>query len=245
MVMVDRFAADVGVAAIGEVDALDHAQRREQVQGTEDGGSADPEPAIARGVDEVGGGEVAVVMGDELGDLAPRLRKPVAGAIEGGHQRDGISHGSLSVPWSRRRSWPRSGRDGVGRGTRCAARGPSATRNTSVSTSTIVAPLAASSQNDRYRPATAEPAPIITARPIILPNRTVSSWAAAAGVTSIATTRMIPTAWRLITIVSATRARNTYSTNPCQMRNTRRRADRRWRTATPSRARRRRGGRSC
>ena len=35
------------------------------------------------------------------------------------------------------------------------------------------------------------------------PNRKVSSWAVAAGVVSIATTRMIPTAWRLTTMVSA------------------------------------------
>ena len=42
-------------------------------------------------------------------------------------------------------------------------------------------------------------------------NRTVTSCAVAAGVMSIATTRMIPTAWRLTTIVSATSARNRYS----------------------------------
>ena len=48
-----------------------------------------------------------------------------------------------------------------------------------------------------------------TAIAISRPNRSVSSWAVAAGVTSIATTRMIPTAWRLTTIVIAMSARKT------------------------------------
>jgi hypothetical protein len=56
-----------------------------------------------------------------------------------------------------------------------------------------------------------------TAPSINRPKRTVSSCAVAAGVTSIATTRMIPTACRLTTIVSATSARNTYSSRPTAM----------------------------
>jgi hypothetical protein len=60
-----------------------------------------------------------------------------------------------------------------------------------------VAPDATSSQCDTYRPSTAETTPTTTAVRIIDPNRLVRSWAVAAGVTSIATTRMIPMAWRL------------------------------------------------
>ena len=48
-------------------------------------------------------------------------------------------------------------------------------------------------------------------------KRTTSIWAVAAGVTSIATTRMIPTAWRLTTIVRATSARNRYSSRSTGM----------------------------
>ena len=55
--------------------------------------------------------------------------------------------------------------------------------------------------------------PIPAATRISRENRFVSSWAVAAGVTSIATTRMIPTDWRLITIVIAMRPRNRYSSN--------------------------------
>ena len=48
-------------------------------------------------------------------------------------------------------------------------------------------------------------------------KRTVRSWAVAAGVTSIATTRMMPTACRLTTLVRATRARKRYSRRPVLM----------------------------
>ena len=46
------------------------------------------------------------------------------------------------------------------------------------------------------------------------PSAAQSLCAVAAGVTRSATTRMIPTAWRLMTIVSATSARKTYSISP-------------------------------
>ena len=46
-----------------------------------------------------------------------------------------------------------------------------------------------------------------SATPISRWNRSVSSCAVAAGVTSMATTRMIPTVWRLMTMVSAMIAR--------------------------------------
>ena len=59
--------------------------------------------------------------------------------------------------------------------------------------------------------------PTIAATAIRRVNRTVSIWAVAAGVTSIATTRMIPTACRLTTIVRATSARNRYSSRSTGM----------------------------
>src|SRR5450830_893814 len=88
-----------------------------------------------------------------------------------------------------------------------------AATNRAVSTSTIVAPDAASAHRLTYSPTTADTTPTRIARPIIRPKRTVSSWAVAAGVTSIATTRMMPTALSETTIVSATTARKTYSSN--------------------------------
>ena len=81
----------------------------------------------------------------------------------------------------------------------------------------MVAPLATSSQYEAYRPMTALVTPMTAATTIRRVNRTVSSCAVAAGVTSIATTRMIPTAWRLTTMVSATSTRNRYSSRSTLM----------------------------
>ncbi len=131
-----RVAADVGVLAVGEVHPLDEAEVREHVERAEDRRPADPEPAAARVRLEVGGREVALAGGDEPGDRAARLGQPVAGVVEGGDQRLGLGHATASsatVTARRRASIPR------GPATR-------ASRNIPVWTSTIVAPLATSSQ---------------------------------------------------------------------------------------------------
>ena len=89
---------------------------------------------------EVGGREVALARGDEPGDRTARLGQPVAGVVEGGDQRLGL------------RSRDGLQRDGDGARRRASIpRGPStsASRNMPVWTSTIVAPLATSSQYER------------------------------------------------------------------------------------------------
>ena len=131
-----RIAADVGVLAVGQVHPLDEAEVREDVERAEDRRPADPEPAATSVRLQVGGREVALASGDEPRDRAARLGQPVAGVVEGGDQRLGLRHETASratVTARRRASIPR---------------GPatSASRNIAVWTSTMVAPLATSSQ---------------------------------------------------------------------------------------------------
>ena len=135
-----RVAADVGVVAVGQVDPLDEPQVREHVERPEDRRPPDPQAPAARVVDEVGGREVALARGDEVGDRAARLGQPVAGVVEGGDQRLGGRHATASSADAR-----------TARRRASIPRGPStiASRNRPVWTSTIVAPLATSSQYER------------------------------------------------------------------------------------------------
>ena len=76
-------AGHVGVLAGRQVESLDDAELGQQVQRPKERRPADAEPPLAgRGL-ELGGGEVPVVLGDEVGDGASRLGQPVAGVIEG------------------------------------------------------------------------------------------------------------------------------------------------------------------
>ena len=95
MVVMRGLAADVGVLAVRQVETFDGADPFEQVEGAEDGGPPDGGTGGLRGGDQLGGREMAVLLGDQRGQRAPRLRHAVAGAVEG----------------SRRSGWGRSRRE--------------------------------------------------------------------------------------------------------------------------------------
>ena len=91
VMMAARLAGDVGMVAIGQVDALDEARREEQVQGPEDRSPADLQPSPFRVDQQVGGAEVAATsIGDELQDRATwRRHAHVAGGQGGLELRHG------------------------------------------------------------------------------------------------------------------------------------------------------------
>ena len=72
--------ADVRVLAARQVEPFDDAQLGEDLERPEDRRPADPEAAAASLAHEVGRREMAVLVGDELGDRATRRRQAVAGA---------------------------------------------------------------------------------------------------------------------------------------------------------------------
>ncbi len=93
-VMVMRgLAADVGVLAVRQVEPFDCAEPFQEVEGPEDGGPPDGGPGCLRGRHQLGGREMAVLLGDQRGQCASRLRHAVTGAVEGSHDRGGVAHG--------------------------------------------------------------------------------------------------------------------------------------------------------
>ena len=68
MVVVDRLAANVGVLARRQVESFDGAQLLEDLERPEDRRATDAEMPGAGLGDELGRGEVAVVVGDECGE---------------------------------------------------------------------------------------------------------------------------------------------------------------------------------
>ncbi len=115
---------------------LDEAEVGEHVERAEDRRAPDPQPSAAGVRLEVGGREVTLAGGDQARDRASRLGQPVPGVVEGRDERVGRGHAtpSRAMPMARRRAR--------------IPRGPiaSASRNIPVWTSTMVAPLATSSQ---------------------------------------------------------------------------------------------------
>ena len=93
VVVMRGLAADVGVLAVRQVETFDGADAFEQVERAEDGGPPDGGTGCLRGGDQLGGREMAVLLGDQRGQRAPRLRHAVAGAVEGSHDRGGVAHG--------------------------------------------------------------------------------------------------------------------------------------------------------
>jgi len=82
MVMMGRFAGDVGVLAGRQVEPLDEAEPREQVERSEDRRSPDARAPPAPVGDEVGRREVAVAAVDERRYRAAGLRHAMTGPSE-------------------------------------------------------------------------------------------------------------------------------------------------------------------
>ena len=82
--MMGRLAAYVGVLTRRQVQPFDGAELRQDIERPEDGRAPDPETPVPRRADQLGGREVAVLIGDERCEGAPRLGQPVAGAVERG-----------------------------------------------------------------------------------------------------------------------------------------------------------------
>ena len=92
VVVVGRLAADVGMLAGREVEAFDGADLLEELERAEDGGAPDGGTALLGRGDQLGGGEVAVLLGDQRGQRPAGLRHAVAGAVEGGDDRGWVGH---------------------------------------------------------------------------------------------------------------------------------------------------------
>ena len=90
--MMGRLAADVGVLTGRQVQPFDGTDLRQDIERPEDRGAPDPETPFPRRDDQLGGREVAVLIGDERREGAPRLGQPVAGAVERGHDRGRVGH---------------------------------------------------------------------------------------------------------------------------------------------------------
>ena len=88
MMVVSGCAGNVGVLTGWEVDALDDAELRKQVEGPEERRPADAEPSVARGRLELRRREVAIAVGDQRGDGPSRGGDPVASLADRGD--DGI-----------------------------------------------------------------------------------------------------------------------------------------------------------
>ena len=87
VVVMRRLAADVGVLARWQVEPLDSAELREDLERPEDGRAPDAEVTAARVAHQLRGREVARLLGDQHGQRAAWLGQPVAGAVEGGDDR--------------------------------------------------------------------------------------------------------------------------------------------------------------
>ena len=93
VVVVRRLAAHIGVLAIRQVKPLHRAEVLQHLQRPEDRRAADaelPRPSIP---DQLGGREVAILVSDEGSDGPARLSQAIAGSIEGGDDRGGVSQG--------------------------------------------------------------------------------------------------------------------------------------------------------
>ena len=87
MVVAGRLAGHVGVLAGRQVQALQDAQLREQVQRPEDRGPADAQAARPGVIDEVRRGEVALAGHDQLRHGTAWPGQAVPGAVQRGDER--------------------------------------------------------------------------------------------------------------------------------------------------------------
>ena len=86
VVVMRRLAADIGVLAGREVETFDGADVLQELERAEDGGPPDGGAALLGRGDQLGGREVAVLLGDQRGQRPARFRQAVAGAVEGGRR---------------------------------------------------------------------------------------------------------------------------------------------------------------
>jgi hypothetical protein len=93
VVMVASLAGDVGVLARWQVQALDESQALEGLQCPEHRGPPHAQPPPTSGRDEVGGGEVAVLFGDQLSQRPSRSGAAEAGSVERNEDRGRVAHG--------------------------------------------------------------------------------------------------------------------------------------------------------
>ena len=73
MMMMCRFARDVGVTAIRKIESLYQTLLGKKFKETKDSGATDTETTTFRIVQELGRGEVALAPLNEFGELAARL----------------------------------------------------------------------------------------------------------------------------------------------------------------------------
>lgn len=92
MVVVRRLTDDVGMLAGWQVQPLDGARFREDLERPEDRRPADPEALRPGASDELGGREMTLLICDQEGKRSARLRQAVAGAIERADDRGRVSH---------------------------------------------------------------------------------------------------------------------------------------------------------
>jgi hypothetical protein len=118
VVMVGGRACDIRVLAAGQVEALEDAELREEIEGPEECRPADAQSAVPCDRLEIRSGEMAVGLGDQARDSAPWCSEPMAGQVEGA--QDGVARDHrqmLAEPG-------RACRDSVASGRRSAFRGP-------------------------------------------------------------------------------------------------------------------------
>jgi hypothetical protein len=82
VVVVRRLAGHVGVPARRQVESLEDVQVGEQVECAEDGGPTDAQATIARFIDQVSCGEVALSLLDESRYGTAGLGEAVSASIE-------------------------------------------------------------------------------------------------------------------------------------------------------------------
>lgn len=92
MVVMGGLASDVSVLPARQIQAFDGPEVEQELERAEDRRAADGDAAAPGVGRQVGGGEVAVAVGDELGDRPARRRDPMTCAVQGGEEGGGISH---------------------------------------------------------------------------------------------------------------------------------------------------------
>ena len=94
VVVMRGLAADVGVFAVRQVETFDGADPLEELERAEDGGPPDGGTGCLRGGDQLGGREMAVLLGDQRGQRRAAAR---SGGSRRGRGQSTIGVGSLTA----------------------------------------------------------------------------------------------------------------------------------------------------
>lgn len=92
VVVMRRFTTDVGVLPVRQVEALDRTELLENLEGAEDRCPPHTEAAAPSSRDELSGGEVALLIGNQHGQRSSWLGQPVAGTVKRVNDRRRVSH---------------------------------------------------------------------------------------------------------------------------------------------------------